>query len=83
MTDASDERGLAGEQLQAGSARALAAPAAPAAVPRQSAPGSTRTVSGRSASFERSWRSALVWIWHTLLSVTPSTWPISVSVRPS
>ena len=29
------------------------------------------TVSVRSASFDRSWRSALVWIWHTLLSVTP------------
>jgi len=39
--------------------------------------------SGRSASTERSCRSAFVWIWQTLLSVTPRMSPISVSVRPS
>jgi hypothetical protein len=32
---------------------------------------------------ERSWKIALVWIWHTRLSVTPSTLPISASVSPS
>ncbi len=42
---------------------------------RRSDAGSTRR--------ERSWRIALVWIWHTRLSVTPSTSPISASVRPS
>lgn len=36
-----------------------------------------------SASFARSWRTDLVWIWLTLLSVTPSTCPISARVRPS
>ncbi len=32
---------------------------------------------------ERSWKIAFVWIWQTRLSVTPSTLPISASVRPS
>ena len=32
---------------------------------------------------ERNWSTALVWIWHTRLSVTPSTSPISARVRPS
>ena len=32
---------------------------------------------------ERSWKIALVWIWQTRLSVTPSTLPISASVSPS
>jgi hypothetical protein len=32
---------------------------------------------------ERSCSTDLVWIWHTRLSVTPSTWPISARVRPS
>ena len=36
-----------------------------------------------SAKRDRSWRIALVWIWHTRLSVTLSTSPISASVRPS
>ena len=31
----------------------------------------------------RSCNTALVWIWHTRLSVTPRTWPISASVSPS
>jgi hypothetical protein len=35
------------------------------------------------ASFERRWITALVWIWHTRLSVTLRTWPISARVRPS
>ncbi len=30
-----------------------------------------------------SWSTALVWIWHTRLSVTPRTWPISARVKPS
>lgn len=36
-----------------------------------------------SASLARSWSTDLVWIWLTLLSVTPRTLPISASVRPS
>jgi hypothetical protein len=36
-----------------------------------------------SASFPRSCSTALVCIWQIRLSVTPSTWPISASVRPS
>ena len=36
-----------------------------------------------SARRARSCRIAFVWIWHTRLSVTPSTDPISASVRPS
>src|SRR5687767_1527685 len=36
-----------------------------------------------SAILDRSWSTALVWIWHTRLSVTPSTSPISARVRPS
>jgi len=35
------------------------------------------------ASFARSWSTDFVWIWLTRLSVTPSTLPISASVRPS
>ncbi|CAM5606366.1 hypothetical protein SHIRM173S_02789 [Streptomyces hirsutus] len=35
------------------------------------------------ASFALSWSTDLVWIWLTLLSVTPSTWPISARVSPS
>jgi hypothetical protein len=31
----------------------------------------------------RNWKIAFVWIWQTRLSVTPSTAPISASVRPS
>jgi len=38
---------------------------------------STRSILARSC------RTALVWIWQTRLSVTPSTWPISASVKPS
>ncbi len=34
-------------------------------------------------SFARSCRTDFVWIWLTLLSVTPRTWPISARVRPS
>ena len=47
--------------------------------------GSAQLTTGqrRSASFARSWRTDLVWIWQILLSVTPSTWPISASVSPS
>ena len=36
-----------------------------------------------SASLERSWITALVWIWHTRLSVMPRMPPISPRVRPS
>ena len=36
-----------------------------------------------SASLPRSCRTALVCIWQIRLSVTPRTWPISASVRPS
>ena len=32
---------------------------------------------------DRSWSTAFVWIWHTRLSVTPRTWPISARVKPS
>jgi hypothetical protein len=35
------------------------------------------------ASLPRSWRTARVWIWQTRLSVTPSTSPMSASVKPS
>ena len=38
---------------------------------------------GGSMSRPRSWRIALVWIWQTRLSVTPSTVPISASVSAS
>jgi hypothetical protein len=44
----------------------------------------TRPRSGvGSDSRDRSWKIDFVWIWHTRLSVTPSTVPISASVRPS
>ena len=36
-----------------------------------------------STSRERSWSTALVWIWHTRLSVTPRISPIWARVRPS
>ena len=40
-------------------------------------------VSSGSASLPRSCSTALVCIWQIRLSVTPRTWPISASVRPS
>src|SRR5690606_23941691 len=57
---------------------------------RRQAGGQGRTVGGEGllqranpASFARSWSTDLVWIWLTLLSVTPRTLPISARVRPS
>ena len=50
--------------------------------PMPAGPAQTVSFSARNI-FARSWRTALVWIWQARLSVTPSTRPISASVRPS
>src|SRR5580704_1982361 len=55
----------------------------PAAALALGASGRRPAASGRSASLARSCRTALVWIWHTRLSVTPRMSPISARVRPS
>ena len=50
--------------------------------PQRSPPGQAVSLSGTNIR-ARSCSTALVWIWHTRLSVTPRTWPISANVKPS